>query len=95
MTSSAQIMDEITVEALNQLSCSQHSLIQLRLLNCSDLTFHFMLLKPSTVRDIIHNSLELLQIDLEEDTHCMSVEEHTEFHNLIGNMRQFSEGVDN
>lgn len=46
-------IDKITVENLNELTCTQVSLILLRCLNTSDLTFMHALFKPETLKDIV------------------------------------------
>lgn len=53
-------IDKITVENLNQLTCTQVSLILLRCLNTSDLTFMHDLFKVETLKDIIEVTSDLV-----------------------------------
>ena len=67
----------LTLKELNGMTCSQNCLQLLRVLNTSDLTFMYDLLKGDTLRDITKMCEDLL--DADEDDAQLTEDERVEF----------------
>ena len=80
-----------TLEGLNFFHPTRVQLLLLRCLNTSDLTFHFALLSPPTIREIIRLSMRLFTSAEKEDELDFSPEECLEYFSYLANMGEYAD----
>lgn len=78
-----------TLKGLNQFSAVRVHFLLLRCLNTSDMTFHFQLLHPSTVRDIVGIGMRLIVLAEQEGELDFSNAEKREWMSYIENMEAY------
>ena len=82
-----------TLQELNELTASQNCLVMLRVLLTSDLSFHYMLYKTSTLRNIEEEASNILALDIEhrEADSGLSPQEITEYNDYCTQLRKYAD----